>query len=60
MQLDLDLRKSARHRDRRILARVIDEDDAVDNPVGHDFVVGLAQGPGGVIRRHDDDNFLAR
>jgi len=50
--------KGPRKRDGLVMARIVDDDDPVDDTLGHDLVEGLPEGLGGVVRRHDDDDFL--
>ena len=59
MDFDLHVRQSARHGRGFILARVVYQNDAIDDAVCHDFIISLAQSPGGVVSRHHDNNFLA-
>jgi hypothetical protein len=41
-----------------IPALVIDEDNLVDELLIPHFAIGLAEGPSGVVGRHDHDNFF--
>ena len=41
-----------------IAAFVVNNDDQIDNLLGNNFVIGLAQGFGGIVSRHDNDDFL--
>jgi hypothetical protein len=42
-----------------VIACIIDEDDFVDDVVRDHFVISLAQSPGRVVSRHDDDDLLS-
>ena len=59
MHFHLHLRQRSGDGHRIVMTRVVHDDDEIDDPLGHDFVVGLAQGAGRVIRGHHDNNFLA-
>src|ERR1017187_2842946 len=46
--------------ERRILARIIDDDHEIDDVVTEDFTDGLFDRQGGVVRGHDDDDSSSR
>ena len=59
VNLDLDLFKCPRDRDGMVVACVVDDDDKIDNPLRHHFIVGALQSAGGVVSGHYHHNFLA-
>ena len=59
MHLHLHVRQGARDCHCFIVTRVVHYNDDINNAMGHDFVVSLAQGARRVIRRHHHYNFLA-
>ena len=56
--LDVMEAELARERDGLVLARVVDEDDLVDDLV-RELVVGALEGPRRVVRGHDDHELPA-
>jgi len=42
-----------------VTAGVIDQDDFIHNVVRDHLIVGLAQGPGGIVGRHHHDDFIS-
>ena len=59
MHLDLDIGQRARDRDRFVVAPVVNDDDMIDNAVGHDFIMGAAQCARGIIRWHHHHDLFA-
>jgi len=42
-----------------VVAGIIDDNNEVDDSLGHNFIVRLSEGLSGVISGHNNDNFLA-
>ena len=40
-------------------ARIVDDDDEIDDLVGDDLVPRFQKGVAGVVRRHDDDDLVS-
>ena len=59
MHLHLHLGKSARDRHRFVMAGVIDQNNQIDDALGHDFVIGLPKCLRCIVCRHDNNNFPA-
>jgi hypothetical protein len=59
MDLDLHVLQGARDGDGVVVAGIIDDDNEIDDSLRHDFVVGPPQRARGVVRWHNDNNFLA-
>ena len=59
MDFQLRLLEGARDGDGFIMAGIIHDDDEIDDPMRHDFVIGLAQCARGIVGGHHHNNLLA-
>src|SRR5690349_20884555 len=59
MNFHPDAVECARNRCRLVVARIIHQDDFVDDVVRDDFLIRLAQSAGRIIGGHNDDDFLS-
>lgn len=59
MHDEVDAGKCSRDSRGRVFAGVVDDDDLVDNFLGHDLGIGPIQRARCVVSRHDHDDFFA-
>ena len=58
MRMDNRIGQTSGDVDGLVPAGIIDDNDQVHNPLGHNLIVGIAKGPGGIVGRHYDNDFF--
>jgi len=58
MHVDFDPREGFPNGHGVVAAEVVHEDHLIDQSLLHDLVVGFDQGLGGIVGRHDDNDFV--